>query len=472
MRLVTMEYEADAPRVALGVSVARRELRARGVQPGQRVLLCAGNSAEFVLVLLALLDLDVSVALLDPRLPAHDREQAARTARAHVTITGDGSDSSIRLADLQDFSNPDAESAEDRSRLGLSLAAWREREDALIMWTSGSSGAPKAIVRSGRAFLDNLERTRARIGYLPSDVMLPLLPFSHQYGLSVVLLAHLSRCALVVAPYRRPDLVMRSLPARTTVVDATPSTYRTLLNMAERRPSLRTEWRSVRMWCAGGAPLDPALAGRFAAVIGSPLLDGYGSTEAGNICVATPAEPHGCGRPLDGVEVNVRSPAHVKVAAGETGEIWVRTPDLMAGHLNADGTFTPMPGGPRRTGDLGFFDADGALYVIGRESAVHRLGHTVYPGAVERKGREQGLPITVIPISGRNGDDLLCHVVEDPAKGDVSEWWRRICSVMAPHERPSRVVVVERLPLGRTGKTDLLALRGMVAGRDDTGRER
>src|ERR1700754_1875331 len=154
--------------------------------------------------------------------------------------------------------------------------------------------------------------------------------------------------------------------------------------------------------------MNPGLAERFQEVMGRPLLDGYGSTEAGNISFALPPDPVACGRPLDGVEVWIGTAGGRRAAPGATGEIWVRSPDLFTGYLDENG-ITPVDHRTGyRTGDLGFQDPDGNLHVLGRKFAVHRSGHTLYPEAIERTAQQCGRPVKIVALDhDRRGAQLV-----------------------------------------------------------------
>ncbi|QFG22459.1 class I adenylate-forming enzyme family protein [Actinomadura sp. WMMB 499] len=442
---------------AAGVAV--RALRDAGVGAGDRVLLWADNAPPYAAAVLALMHLDVSLVLLDHRCTPADVRATALAAGASWIVT-DRTDAPVpaRAVPL-----PALDGCAPEPGFSIDARPWRERADALITWSSGTTGPPKGIVRSGEAFLGNLERTQRRFGYRPDDVLMPLLPFSHQWGLSLILLAWISGASLVVAPYTRVDRALRLAErTRATTIDATPATYHSLLNVLARQPALHGAVATVRRWCTGGAPVNPGLTERFQQVMGHPLLDGYGSTEAGNITFALPPDPVACGRPLDGVEVWITAPDGRPAAPGATGEIWVRSPDLFTAHLSAAGIEPMDHRGGYRTGDLGFQDADGNLHVLGRKSAVHRSGHTLYPEAIERTAERCGRPVKIVALDDDRRGAQLVFVVADPDGGTPHAWWERLCALLPAYEQPNRVLVVDRLPLNRTGKVDAAELRRAV----------
>ncbi|MEU4766596.1 aldehyde dehydrogenase family protein [Actinosynnema sp. NPDC023794] len=442
-------------------------LRERGVGDDDRVVLSARNSDDFVVLLFALMELGVSVGLVDPGLPpAQSAEHVVDSgARWFVTDADQADPAFDRIAagllDLRGLVKtardlPVAEVPE------LTFAKWGRRRDALVVWSSGSSGKPKGVVRSGASVLRNVERTQARMGYVESDVLLPLLPFTHQYGLSMLLLWWHARATLVIAPSRRVDQALDVIARqRVTVVDAVPATYDTMLRVVARRDTRALG--SVRMWCVGGEPLRDELRTRFETRFDATLLDGYGSSEAGNIALSSTEDPTYCGTPLDGVAVEVRDPLGNRVPPGEIGEVVVRTPDIMVGLLEPGGRVREVERQEFHTRDIGYLTSAGQLRVLGRKSAVHRFGHTLYPDAIAEKAGACGAPVRVIPVEDEQRGTQLVFVITDPAEQPVAHWKRAVSRFVAAHEQPNRVVVLKELPLNGNGKVDLQALRDIAA---------
>ncbi|MGW4896341.1 class I adenylate-forming enzyme family protein [Kitasatospora sp. NPDC004240] len=474
----------------------RDELLRRGVRPGDRVVLLAANSAEFAAALLALVALDASIVLADHQQTPEQALQTLIRARVRwaVTDTGDpatpmgaaltGALPAGRVIDLTAScrpafpgaagpgaahpvtphpvtphpvtAGPDTAAAPDP----VSFERWRARRDGLVLWSSGSTGRPKGIVRSGAAMLVNTEATQRAMRYRRDDVLLPLLPFSHQYGMSLVLLWWQTRGSLLIAPYHRLTTVAGLIGRYgVTVVDAAPPTYHALLQVFERRPALLGPVATVRMWCVGGAPLPAPLAERFRAAVGLPLLDGYGLSELGNVALAVPERPRECGQPLEGVRLRIDRPVD------GVGEVLVDSPGLMSGYLTDEGGLRPVEPGWFRTGDLGRIDPDGSLQVIGRNQAVHRMGYTLYPESLRRQAERCGRPVAVVAVEDERRGCRVVFFVEDPALRDARHWRARFDDLLAPYERPNLVEVVERFPLTRTGKVDRVRLTATAAER-------
>lgn len=457
------------PRAAFDRScqAAAQELRRRGITSDDRVLLTGANSEDFIVVLFALMECGVSIALVDSRLSAAEQGlRAAESGACWILADEPGPDDDAPLGTVRLLLSEivaAAGSGSSGERAGpASHARWFARDDALIVWSSGSTGAPKGIVRSGRSLSSNIARTAARMAYRHDDVLLPLLPFTHQYGLSMLLLWQLTGATLVLeSSSHRIDVALDGIHDHgVTVVDAVPATYHSLLNVMERSRRPVSLLASVRMWCVGGEPLRRELDERFRRVVGRPLLDGYGSSEAGNIALAVPPDPAGCGLPLDGITVRVVDEAGRTLPPGEVGEIIVRTPDYMTGLLEPGGAVRPVTDAEYRTNDIGRIDVAGNLMVLGRRAAVHRLGHTLYPDAIADRAAACGAPVRVIPVeSDHDNRAHLVFFVSDDEQRSSAFWRQEIQKCVVEHEWPNRVVVLSEFPLNGTGKVDGQALK-------------
>ncbi|MGW1680395.1 aldehyde dehydrogenase family protein [Saccharopolyspora sp. NPDC002376] len=468
--LITNDGVVTRDQVAWDAALLANRLRGKGIQPGDRVMLSAANSAEFVVALLALIAVDASIVLIDCRQSEKEHSRVAAHAKARWLLC----DKDV-LPDTSEVESISLQNVLSEMRVtqpvdafadvhdALSFDAWYRRADGLILWSSGTTGKPKGIVRSGGAVRDNIERTQRRMQYVADDVLMPLLPFSHQYGLSIILLWWWTEFALVVSSSVRLDSALDRITEHgVTVVDATPSSYDAMLAIYHKRNRYHGALASVRMWCVGGAPLSASLAGRFRTVMGKPLLDGYGSSEAGNIALAVGSDPHGVGQALDGVGIEIVDSQGNPVPSGELGEVVVRAPDYMNAILGPDGELVPVLDRDYRTNDLGWLDEQGNLTVVGRKQAVHRLGHTIYPDALVEKAERCGCQVRVVPFDNERLGSELVFVVADELDRDSRYWRNLFAAELADYELPNRVVVVPELPLNLNGKIDDQAVRDIA----------
>ncbi|SES41682.1 class I adenylate-forming enzyme family protein [Lentzea albida] len=452
------DLEQDAVRIAA-------ELGERGLHRGDRVLFKAQNSVGYVTVLLALMHAGASIVLLDHNEPAEVTERVIGQARVVLCVADEDAvvpETAVAVLTIYQLQLAAAGRAV-RDEVDLDVRTWCELPDGLLMCSSGSTGTPKLVVKTGASFLANLRRNIDLVGHVGTDVLVPLLPFSHQYGLSMVLIAWLARCSLVVAPYRRLDHALRMAGlCGATVFDATPATYRSMVNIVRTRPALRTVVASARMLCVGAAPLYPGLVDQYVEEFGMPLLDSYGSTEMGNVSFASVGNPVACGPAVRGVDLSVVDDDGAEVPAGVTGEIMVRTPDLMTGYLDENGVLDPVEPGWFASGDFGFLDQAGNLHVLGRKRAVHRMGHTLYPDMIERKIGAAGCSAKVVALPDDRLGSFLVAFVEDDQNRPASYWKEQFMPVLPAYEQPNRVVVVKNFPLNRNGKPDGKRLEEMA----------
>lgn len=445
-----------------------RALRDHGLRDSDRVLLSATNSEASVLATFALMEIGVSVGLVDRGVSQAQLARLVEEAGAGFFISDhEESVAAFERLDahwipLDDLAHK-AETAGEGDPAELSFDRWAERSDALVVWTSGSLGRPKGVVRTGSSVLANVARTQDRMRYTETDALLPLLPFTHQYGLSILLLWWQAKASLILQPSRRTDLALEAIAEHgVTVVDAVPAVYEGLLRMLDRGRTELARLESVRMWCVGGEPLQDDLRKRFVDRMGKPLLDGYGSSEAGNIALADIDNPVHCGLPLDGVVVSVLDEEDQPVPVGEIGEVVVHTPDIMVGTLEPGGRVRETHRSAYRTQDLGFLDEFGNVRVLGRKAAVYRFGNTLYPDAITAKASACGNPVRVIPVeNGRFGTELV-FVVADPEERPAAHWRRVFADLVEEFEQPNKVLVVPEYPEHSNGKTNLTALRYMA----------
>ncbi|MFF7755676.1 type I polyketide synthase [Streptomyces sp. NPDC007971] len=272
-----------------------------------------------------------------------------------------------------------------RDDLGLDEPAW-------ILYTSGTTGERKGVVASQRAMLWSTAAAYAPLfGLSEDDRLLWPLPMHHAYAYSLCVVAVVAAGASAHLLDRGVDvaeaLQQHPLQEPFTVLGGVPATYHLLvgaLRDAPRPPG------GLRLCVSAGAPCPAELRLDVEALLGAPLLDGYGATETcGKIAVdrlGVPA-PERVPRPVPGVEVRVRDPASADSAAdGDEGEIWVRGPGLMLGYHNRpEDTARALRDGWYRTGDLGRREPDGGLRVTGRVSdLIIRGGQNVNPVEVEQ----------------------------------------------------------------------------------------
>jgi O-succinylbenzoic acid--CoA ligase len=326
---------------------------------------------------------------------------------------------------------------------------------AVVVGTSGSTGVPKGVELSAAALLHSARASLARLGVRPGERWLCCLPAAYIPGIQVLVRSLVSGTDPVLADRADPETVAASGCAHVSLV---PTQLRRLLDagLAARAGQLPplAGFSSVLL---GGAAAPAALLDAARAA-GIPVVTSYGMTETCGGCVYD-------GVPLDGVRVRI---------GDEDGRIWVGGPVLFSGYLGgirapADGWFC--------TGDLGRLDSPGRLTVRGRaDDVINTGGYKVVPGEVAealhacpgvRDAAVLGLP------DPEWGERVVAVVVPaDPADPPSLELLRlHVRDRLPRYAAPSRVVVVDAVPMLPSGKHDIAQLRRELPRREQTGPE-
>jgi malonyl-CoA/methylmalonyl-CoA synthetase len=391
-----------------------------------------------------------------------DRFTGAVDAAHRLTLDASGhgtlADAAARVSDTE---------ADDWRDVGRDLA-----DPAAMLATSGTTGRPKCAVLSQANLLANLTTLTEAWGYQPADSTLHVLPLFHTHGLFVA--AYLSLASGGRLLLRRgfdAATTTRDLPAA-SVFMGVPTHYVRLLD----EPSFdATATAGLRLMVSGSAPMTVATHEAVAARTGQVVLERYGMTETGML-TSNPLtgirKPGTVGPALAGVSVRVADDADHPLPVGDVGAVQVAGANVFTGYWNrpdlATAEFTPD--GWFRTGDLGRFDPDGYLELVGRaKELVITGGLNVYPKEVERVLDD--LPgvaeSAVIGVPDRDfGEAVVAVVVAEPGvelhPDDLRQATR---SRLAAYKVPKRVVVVDALPRNAMGKVAKAILRTTIIGR-------
>jgi malonyl-CoA/methylmalonyl-CoA synthetase len=337
---------------------------------------------------------------------------------------------------------------------------------AVIIYTSGTTGRSKGAMVTHRNLLSNARVLVDYWGFSDRDVLLHALPAFHIHGLFVA-----NHCALLSGGkllwHRKfdPKLVLRDL-ARATVMMGVPTFYTRLL--AEKGFD-RDASRSVRLFVSGSAPLQLETFKEFQTRSGQSILERYGMSEAGMIC-SNPlvGERRGgsVGFPLPGVSVRVADDQDRPLPRGGVGGIQIKGENVFAGYwrmpektreeFTADGYF--------RTGDVGTFDTDGYVSIVGRaKDLIISGGYNVYPKEIELV--LDALPgvteSAVIGIPHPDFGEAVAAVIVagKDAKLDPAALIAELKKNFASYKVPKRIYLVEDLPRNAMGKVQKALLR-------------
>jgi acyl-[acyl-carrier-protein]-phospholipid O-acyltransferase/long-chain-fatty-acid--[acyl-carrier-protein] ligase len=304
-----------------------------------------------------------------------------------------------------------------------------DRAEAVLLFTSGSSGKPKGVALTHRNILGNVSQFAVMLDAKEDDVMLASLPFFHSFGCTVTLWYPLIE-AVRIASYPNPleagkiaSLVERQA---VTVMLATPTFLRAYLRKAEP-PQLR----SLRLLITGAEKLPDELAKAFEERFGKEVLQGYGLTETSPVVSVNLPEPRATkagqtiqpcnrlgstGKLLPGMAAEIRdAETGRKGSLHDTGMLWLRGPNIFEGYLDApEQTADVLQDGWFKTGDIGRFDEDGFLYIEGRLSRFSKIGGEMVPHeTIEQK------IVSVLPAREHSERVIAIVGVADAAKGEA-----------------------------------------------------
>jgi acyl-[acyl-carrier-protein]-phospholipid O-acyltransferase/long-chain-fatty-acid--[acyl-carrier-protein] ligase len=357
--------------------------------------------------------------------------------------------------------------------------------EAILLFTSGTTGEPKGVVVSHRNVVGNVSQFRELLDAKETDAILASLPFFHTFGSTVTLWYPLIEGVRIVT-YPNPlegaknaALIERY---KLTFLLATPTFLRVYLRKAEPE-----QLRSLRLIIAGAEKLPLDLASHFEKRFDQKVFEGYGLTETAPVVSVNLPDP-GPGKPgeqiqpssrlgsvgrlVPGMAAEIREPeTGQKLSLHETGMLWLRGVNIFEGYLDdPKRTAEVLHDGWLKTGDIGRFDEDGFLYIEGRLSRFSKIGGEMVPHeTIEQK------IIDLLGLSGRDERPIAIVGVQDEAKGealvllsavdlDLAELRKKLQEAGVPNLWiPKQVHRVDSIPVLASGKLDLKKCQTLAA---------
>ncbi|AKU90465.1 AMP-binding protein [Vulgatibacter incomptus] len=338
----------------------------------------------------------------------------------------------------------------------------------LVLYTSGTTGAPKgAILTHGNA-ASNLDGLAAAWAWSGADTLVHALPLFHVHGLVLGLFGSLrAGSELLLLPRFSPQAVCEAFgPGGGSMLFAVPTMYHRLAEHLEAHAADRTRLAAARLLVSGSAALPVREHERLAGLLGQRIVERYGLTETLINCAIRhdgERRPGTVGPPVDGVELKLVDDDRRPLPDGDEtaiGEVAVRGPNVFAGYLNRpDATAAVVDeDGFFLTGDLATRSADGYVRIVGRRATdlIKTGGYKVGAGEVEAALLEHP-GVREAAVIGSPDDDLGERIVAFvvPAPGEPpspEELSSHVASLLAPHKRPRQVEIVPDLPRNAMGK--------------------
>jgi long-chain acyl-CoA synthetase len=444
-------------------------LRARGAAPGASVGIWLPNSPAFIAAFVATLRIGAIAAPMGVLLTGRDVGLRLALARAAVLVTTpplarqlEGTTAAVLATETAGL-NPGGPTQPGGAGPGPEAPVVRAADDvAVLIGTSGTTGQAKAAELTHRGIAWNAAGLAHGLAMGPGDVQLAVAPLSHVLGMTGVMNASLLSGAAVVLIERfdAPAALALMAQTATTGVMGAPPMFTALLREARRSGTAPR----LRFGMPGGAPLARSLADAFEETFGCVLRDGYGMSEVGGGITLTPVtmspKPQSVGPALPGSSLRIVDlVTGAPLPAGERGEVAVRSPSVMRQYrddpqatraaLSADGWLL--------TGDIGYLDDDGHLFLVDRKKElIIRSGYNVSPREVEDVllACPGVLEAAVIGVpDDERGEEVVALVVPAPdARLDPESVKQFARDRLAAYKYPRRVLVVDALPKGPTGK--------------------
>jgi acyl-CoA synthetase (AMP-forming)/AMP-acid ligase II len=487
------------PELATRVHGAVRALMATGIQRGDRISIWAPNIREWVVVALAVHCAGAVLVPINTRFKSREALHVLNACRARLVFTVSGFLDTDYVAILRDANGApaveeiiilrgDAPAGTTAFESFLERAATIDDEhraqrsasvdpDDLchILFTSGTTGAPKGAMLTHAAICEAYSVFCDVIGLRAGDRYLVVLPFFHSFGLNGGILCCLMRGATIV-----PDMVFdasatmrRVTDEQITVLPGAPTIFQTMLNHPDRS---RFELSSLRLAVIGAAAIPVQLVHQLRDELGIAVVTGYGITESSGIVtmcrhdddpdvIATTV-----GRPLPGLHVRIVDDQGHELPSGEPGEILVRGYTIMRGYLDdpAQTAATIDADGWLHTGDIGVLHDDDTLQITDRLKDMFTVGgFNVYPAEIENvmSAHTAIAQVAVIGIpDSRLGEVGMAYVVRRSGarveSDEIKAWCRE---QMANYKVPRVVEFVDALPINATGKVLKFELRAHAA---------
>ncbi len=338
----------------------------------------------------------------------------------------------------------------------------------VILLTSGTTGSPKGAKHSGgdpTALKGILDRTPWRAG----EVTVVVAPMFHAWGFSQLAFSAMMACTIVTRRKFDPKATLALVDRyQATGLCVVPVMFDRIMDLPDDVRA-RYSGRSLRFAAASGSRMRPDVVTSFMDQFGDVIYNNYNATEAGMIATATPADlraaPDTAGRPADGTEIRILDADFREVPTGEVGTIYVRNSTQFDGYTS--GAAKDFHEDYMSSGDVGYLDDAGRLFVVGRDDEmIVSGGENVYPIEVEKTlaAHPEVAEAAVMGVADEQyGQRLVAFVVlADGAAATPDVLKAHVRENLANYKVPRQITVLDELPRGSTGKILRRELQSLV----------
>lgn len=450
-------------------------LREQGVTPRSAVLLACPGSLAMIVAYLAVLRTGASVVLANPTYTEVELHHLLADSGAVAAI---GAEPTLGRLQAAGAAVAGLRLVVDVEQVGqgapLAPEPIASEALAIIAYTSGTTGKPKAVGLTHRNLLSSIRGVMHAWRWSEQDVLVHGLPLFHQHGLGGVHATLIAGSRAVLLSRFSPEALAAAIAEQqASVLFAVPAMYERIV---VAQAAIGESLRSLRLLVSGSAPLSPKLAQEVEALAGQVPLERYGTTESG-LDISNPYDgPRrigAVGLPLPGVELMIADGEGAALDDGVDGEIVMRGPQVFSGYLGAEAATRDAfwPGGWFRTGDIGRIDPeDGYLLITGRaKELIITGGMNVYPREVEL-ALEQAPGVAQAAVAGypseKWGEEVVAAIVAGEPPLEPEEIIAHARERLAPYKCPKRVVLVKDLPRNAMGKIVRAEVAKLFSGTD------
>jgi len=457
-------------------------LTGMGVREGDRVALFLPNIPAFPIAYLALQKIGAISVAVNTMLTSDELHHVLTDSGAQTVFTTaallpqlqpllgiDARQECVVLCEGSAPGHPELEGLTSDASGAFNARAMSRDAPAAILYTSGTTGKQKGAVLSHGNVVSNMYATGHALRVDPTDRLLLFLPLFHCFGQNFIMNTALNSGATIVL-HRRfvPEEILTSITKNgVSMFFGTPTVYIALLNAGIEPQQLA----GVRYYFSAAAPMPVEVATRWRETFGRPIHEGYGLTETSPFASYNHEwvlRPGSVGTPLEMVEMKVVDADDNDVAPGDWGEIVIRGPNVMLGYWNRpQETGEALRDGWFHTGDIGYMDADGYLFLVDRvKDMINAAGFKIWPREVEEVLYQhpaiKECAVVGVPDSLK-GEVAKAVVVLNPAAPLAAEDLDAYCRAhLASYKVPQQIQFVAELPKSATGKILKRVLRAQA----------
>ncbi len=456
--IITKSRIVDYPEMTRLINNTAAKYLSDGVKPKTRIGVISENSFEFVISVYALWRLNAVPVLMNIRLTEDELSRQIGFAECSILLKSERHSSYLpeylsqtlfveytdRTIDYQNETNG--------------------KDTAVILFTSGSSGKPKGVEITNSNLFESYLAITSEYSFTSEDMFLASLPFYHIGGFSIITRSILSGGTLIIPSSLKTNVIAESLQKNDpTVISLVPTMLKRLIDK-KIQPN-----KNLRLAFVGGGPSDDALV-ITALNLGWPFVKVYGSTETSSMVSGINGDklrekPASGGKAFKNIEIKIFNDSHEEVESFEVGEIAVKSKSIVKGYLKNPKLWnTKIRNGYYLTGDWGYIDGEGYLFVVSRRTdLIISGGENIDPKEIEKalNSHPKVSEVIVFPVSDKEWGQIpvAAIVIDGSKKSSEQEIQEYLKDSLSSYKLPKKIFFMEKLPRTDLGKIDLTLLK-------------